>query len=547
MSNLPQESAASSEYNYYPPPPPYNPVNPNDEAAPRGPSQLSLTEQLHSSDTSFDFDAFPWDQYANPASPATSMNELDVTTFGHRITADTSIPTTSPSVTAAPWNDVSRDHEAPRTRPESPPIDPPAVSDPAPRRRVGRPRTRPEPPPIAISLTFELLIHVLLPDKVTRTSNRKPKVVKQDPIKFGPTDVPTQIAWEPFLVMLAELVQTVVPNLAVVSFEWHFLKPNNSAWLPLNSSKALSSMLKQIATKLAGKKDSSSGYVVVRMQPPAKFKPQHPGPRPLMLPVSMKMSTLMVTISARCKKKARIDDELESLVDELREKYPPGLCKVHPDILCFHHRVLDLHFELERPRLLVWSAQIRAGKADKDHAPMGSNLFKAEHAIKKSKKPKAAPPIPAEPPNPAAAPPPPAPQVQGVNPYAALPAGYPGYPYMSPYMMPPMPNSYGGIPNWPFNHDAPAPAPRAGSSRKVLDDDVRSSSPPIPDCGVHDFCTEYKLGLEAERGLEKLEFQIGDDLDSLPEAEWQKAGFTHLGWKRVLAAYAKYKRHAKRR
>ncbi|KAJ7831194.1 hypothetical protein B0H14DRAFT_3464201 [Mycena olivaceomarginata] len=439
------------------------------------------------------------------------MNELDVTTFGHRITADTSIPTTSPSVTAAPWNDVSRDHEAPRTRPESPPIDPPAVSDPAPRRRVGRPRTRPEPPPIAISLTFELLIHVLLPDKVTRTSNRKPKVVKQDPIKFGPTDVPTQIAWEPFLVMLAELVQTV------------------------------------IATKLAGKKDSSSGYVVVRMQPPAKIQAATPWAQTANAAGVDEDVHSDGDDLGPMQKKARIDDELESLVDELREKYPPGLCKVHPDILCFHHRVLDLHFELERPRLLVWSAQIRAGKADKDHAPMGSNLFKAEHAIKKSKKPKAAPPIPAEPPNPAAAPPPPAPQVQGVNPYAALPAGYPGYPYMSPYMMPPMPNSYGGIPNWPFNHDAPAPAPRAGSSRKVLDDDVRSSSPPIPDCGVHDFCTEYKLGLEAERGLEKLEFQIGDDLDSLPEAEWQKAGFTHLGWKRVLAAYAKYKRHAKRR
>lgn len=56
--------------------------------------------------------------------------------------------------------------------------------------------------------------------------------------------------------------------------------------------------------------------------------------------------------------KARLDDELEGLVEELLAKYPPGVCNLHPDKACFHHRVLDLHFDLERARLLVWSAAI---------------------------------------------------------------------------------------------------------------------------------------------------------------------------------------------
>ncbi len=49
----------------------------------------------------------------------------------------------------------------------------------------------------------------------------------------------------------------------------------------------------------------------------------------------------------------KLDDALEEIVAKLASKYPPGLCDRHPDLPCFHHRASDLHFNLDRPRLLV--------------------------------------------------------------------------------------------------------------------------------------------------------------------------------------------------
>jgi hypothetical protein len=54
-------------------------------------------------------------------------------------------------------------------------------------------------------------------------------------------------------------------------------------------------------------------------------------------------------------KRVRHDDELEEIAASLAAKYPPGRCALHPDLPCFHHRASDLHFELTRPRLLVWA------------------------------------------------------------------------------------------------------------------------------------------------------------------------------------------------
>ncbi|KAJ7105264.1 hypothetical protein C8R44DRAFT_745976 [Mycena epipterygia] len=523
MSPILPHERSSYEYSGPPRPPPiqYNFDDPPVILDPNviGPQSESLTEQLLGPGLDY-----PWLTHNQttpaPPSPSTSLNELEMETFGRRITTNSYIPVNiTPSV---------------------------AVSN---SRPSGRPRKEITLPTPAVIAQFELLIHVILPDKVTRTANRKTKTTKQDPLKFGPKDADTNLPWDGFLGKLAEMVQTGVKNLVVASFEWHFLKPTTSPKLPINSPNGFQSMMKQILGK-NGKKDGD--YIIVRMMPPTKEQSvavpwAATVDKILGIPASPDEDVLSDVEDnlGPMQKRARLDDELEGLVEELLAKYPPGVCNLHPDKACFHHRVLDLHFDLERARLLVWSAAIRSGKADKDRPPMGSNLFKAQHAMRKTNGKKAeviplATPA-AEPTNSVPAPFPP---VQG-NPYMQQfpPFGYPS-PYAPPYMSPfPMPAPYGGPPNWPTqNHEA---APRAGSSRDAWDD-PRSSSPPIPDCGVHDFCKDYKLGPDAEQGLQKLEFQIGDIIDTLPEAAWKEAGFSHLGWKRVLVAYAKYKRHAKR-
>lgn len=56
---------------------------------------------------------------------------------------------------------------------------------------------------------------------------------------------------------------------------------------------------------------------------------------------------------------AKLDPELESWAQRIEEKYHAGLCELHPELRCFHHRVSDLHFDLDcRPRRLVWAAAI---------------------------------------------------------------------------------------------------------------------------------------------------------------------------------------------
>src|SRR5216684_6607740 len=57
----------------------------------------------------------------------------------------------------------------------------------------------------------------------------------------------------------------------------------------------------------------------------------------------------------------KLDDALEEIVVKLTDKYPPGLCPLHSNLPCFHHCASDLHFNLNRPRLLVWAQAIKLG------------------------------------------------------------------------------------------------------------------------------------------------------------------------------------------
>lgn len=53
--------------------------------------------------------------------------------------------------------------------------------------------------------------------------------------------------------------------------------------------------------------------------------------------------------------KVTFDDAHEALVAHLKKQYENG-CKVHPNILCFHDRVRDLHWELSSDKLGVWAS-----------------------------------------------------------------------------------------------------------------------------------------------------------------------------------------------
>jgi len=72
------------------------------------------------------------------------------------------------------------------------------------------------------------------------------------------------------------------------------------------------------------------------------------------------------------------------------------------------------------------------------------------------------------------------------------------------------------------------------------------SSPISVDYDITGWCAQYRLDGEAEAGLERLGFAVGDNLDLVTEKEYTEAGFKPLAWKRVLKAYRRFCRDHKK-
>lgn len=137
-----------------------------------------------------------------------------------------------------------------------------------------------------------------------------------------------------------------------------------------------------------------------------------------------------------------------------------------------------------------------------------------------------------------------------VNPFAM---GAPPYPYANPYgafshpfdhhpFGPPM-----TPPNWGRGHGQHIGTPSTPSkpSLEPAYHDVRSSSPPIPDTSLDDFCALYGFNAEVKSRLENMEFDVNDDVSSISESAWKDVGFTELSWRRVVKALRKMRKAAK--
>ena len=158
---------------------------------------------------------------------------------------------TSPSPSPPPEPDIIQTSALPVEPAELPIV---------PRKRPGRPKADPQ---TSVHTIFELLVHVIMPEKRVRQRGGKTKNEKQEPIKKGPIEVSIEIGWDSFLDEVADLVQTTTANLIVDGFEWCWLKPANGSWLPLTNERGLNSMVKQVSITT-----KSDPYIILRMQPP---------------------------------------------------------------------------------------------------------------------------------------------------------------------------------------------------------------------------------------------------------------------------------------
>ena len=385
--------------------------------------------------------------------------------------------------------------------------------------------------------TFELLLTLVHPSKHVRTPNRKMKTAKVESENRGPFEISVKVGWVAFLGIVAEKLAVQPSNLVITSLEWHWLKPSSGPWLPVQDENGLASMLKQIKSK-------PEPYVIVRMQAPTQKRAGNSWDNDDEVESGYEDNPVSKKVCNQCHLthfvlnllQARLDDKLKEIVAKLTDKYPPGLCSLHPDIPCFHHRVSDLHFKLERTRLLVWAQAIKSGKASYEKVPILSPTFKDSAALKRPSKN----------------------AIMPNTSTAAVAAASSSIHTLAP-TTPTMPfanlSQYGQYPQMLFLPVSPfmgygAPGMVYPSGNSVFAPGMVSmptrpsppSSPPAVDCTIAEFCQTYKLGDRIEVGLEKLGFCFGDDLNCVSEDAFMKAGFKLLEWNRLLKAYSKLKR-----
>ncbi|KAJ3871024.1 hypothetical protein F5051DRAFT_434187 [Lentinula edodes] len=436
------------------------------------------------------------------------------------------------AVTPVPPVELSSDEELQFPDPE--PIAQPVSI----KRGRGRPKKAPvaashsEIIPVVPSFTFELLLHLLKPDRpiTGKLKKTKGKAAKQEPEKRGPIYVSSETDYAAFLSKIAGLVPAPVTGLSIQSFEWHFLSPATGPWLPITTEEGYQSMLGKLRKKHA--KDEA--YVIIQMKKPVQT----------IIPATVE-SVIDEDESSDddflgpVAKKGKIDDELEGITQHLQSLYPVGKCEHDPTISCFHYRPGNLHFELTRGRLLVWARDIRDNKPGVSwtQIPLSSALFHASQAIKKtspnnlSTSATALPALPATP---------------------IYPGGYPNMPMVpyGPYPMPaPMPlpmgmYPYGGMPAMQAGGTWTSLAHAEQYSPPSVH--VRSSPPAAPEgYALADFCAEYGLSDDIKAGLRNLGYEPGERLTDVTAQEWHNAGIKPVQRSQVMRAYNKYKSHGK--
>ncbi|KAJ6514352.1 hypothetical protein C8R47DRAFT_1313674 [Mycena vitilis] len=533
--------------------------------------------------TALDLSSSPSVGDLRPISPTDSLGEMEQQVFGHRITPSfhpNSLSFDPTSLDIHPSHPLYRSGDPNDTAfPPSPPRLPSQVDDddlpprqhgmqsvffasPVPKPVVSRTRhkaTAAPPAPAAAAsdeeveerIEFDVLVHVLPPP--AKAPARGKKAAKVEPAKFGPFVANTEMVYDDLVQNLADAVESEVAMLIASSMEWRWTKPANSLFVPLrNEAGAISLTMKQVRKSAA--KSSNSSFIIIQMQAPFKKPPPQnasdAGTSESVYNAAFGGADNYGSEDDPPSKKATFDEGLEIEIEKLADMYPPGRCAIHPTIACFHNRLNDLHFEMNRNRKIVWAAAIQRKTASLLIAPLGSNLFKAEAAIKKKKSataPAADPPVLPSSPVPAPVTPMSAahfPFFPGAypNPYPYPPAtpAYPpfppmGYPYPSPTMYPSQmyetPRRHRRERERSWDGSSPPRQRRRTTSAREPDP---PSSPAISGGSLDDFLDQHPaLHADTKTFLEGLGFQIGDNLAEIPPKTWTDAGIPLFKWNKM--------------
>ncbi|RXW21758.1 hypothetical protein EST38_g4104 [Candolleomyces aberdarensis] len=182
-------------------------------------------------------------------------------------------------------------------------------------------------------------------------------------------------------------------------------------------------------------------------------------------------------------------------------------------------------WELTPLRLQIWANALARSEAGVTlDTPPNSAHFDISKALKKVKL--AGPPVPDAVPNPP-----------------------PGYPYPFPL--------FGGYP-YPFFPGPVPPMPYRGNPYAMLAPQMPGTIPAsqypvsptpgrdLPKLSLEAFCTRYEVSDATFEKLRTLEYEPGDSgVEKMPQTEWEKIGFTWLGWHQFLKMHRLFVKEGK--
>ncbi|KAJ7577321.1 hypothetical protein C8J56DRAFT_1060984 [Mycena floridula] len=423
-----------------------------------------------------------------------------------------------------------------RGRPPKAPVAAPSGSvPPTAKAGPGHPKKQRQPvevsdeevePPVP---TFDIAMHVIMPVVPIAGGRRgklKSSVSKGDVMTFGPIPLPYSIEWEPFLDAIAESVGCkTLERLQVPSFKWKPSTPLNAPTLGLCTPANLVAKINEIRkTKAASRK-----YLILQMKPPlteverpvglpwqtssaSGQQNSHAG-RSQALPWSADNHQGSDNEGAVEPEKGTYDQAIQAIVARLQDLYKPGTCSLHHDMICFHHKASNQHFDLAmRARSVQWATKIHTGELDNTRIPLGIAFFDSKHIIKQKSAP-IPPNLPSIP-------------VQSFPPNQFYPyPSFPGYP-------PPI----------PFSANEPV-TPNVSKRRREPSPEsspIHGDNGDATEMSVQEFCTQFKLNQDTCALLINMEWSVDYPPKRVTPAGWEKAGFTEIGWARVLKAYKHY-------
>ncbi|RXW20577.1 hypothetical protein EST38_g5275 [Candolleomyces aberdarensis] len=351
-------------------------------------------------------------------------------------------------------------------------------------------------------------VHIATP--TPKSSGKSKKATASAAVIRGPCIFDLDATFPEFKRELAGAVECRVSNLPKGLF-WTYDKPANDSKKPLLNLKGYDAMITSLTT---ASKKAANLVIKVHMPPPATddVNWETPSGEHVLRPYDHEEELAKMAPELRdTTAKAQIAAMQEGSAGHLAKLHNRHIIDNHPDYP--NKRILEravgnnkYRWELTPLRLQIWANALSRGEPGVTvDVPPNSAHFDISKAMKTK------PAGPAMP--------------------DAVPSGS-GYPYPFP--------PYGGFP-YPFMPGPVPPLQYPAIHYPVSPTPARN----IPRISLEEFCTRYEVSAVTLERLQKLEYQPGDSgVEKLPQTEWEKAGFTWLGWNQFLKAHRLFMKEA---